>query len=563
MVVVLHAGWREGRLLLWGEAPGGGARRPAAGRGRGARRVEPYAFDAGAAALGAVKAAGVQVAAKAPGAFTAWLPAVAGEVIPSSALVGEAPGSRGKAGLVARRVSGLALACGEAADLLGACAGKDMLAPGIVIGADLAWWSDACRLAGSIVARQQYLPDVVMEDGEHRARWVPAWSADDARATAALAGRMPGVARAIAAEDSVETAAPARAADEVVREFIGAIVDCLVREGAGDSPRFRGRRRGQPPARANDGTHEQWVKALLDDDGRMEGTNRELAALQEEVRSWRRPVALGAAAPLRLCLRLEEPRGDGSARKAAKRSWQVKYLLQPLDDPSLLLPAREVWGGGGGQGRGRGAAILKRGGAEPREFLLASLGQAASLCPRIEQSLRRAQPEGYELDGSGAHEFLTQRAAALESAGFGVMLPAWWTRKGTKLRLAARAGVRSPKMTADAGLSLDALVEVQWDVALGDEKLSRAELEELAALKEPLVQVRGQWVELSAEEIKAAVSFWKGKKDGDVTLGQVLRMALGAGAGAGGAPGGLELGGVDASGWIGELLGQLQDRSGF
>ena len=46
----------------------------------------------------------------------------------------------------------------------------------------------------------------------------------------------------------------------------------------------------------------------------------------------------------------------------------------------------------------------------------------------------------------GAHLFLTENAAALEQAGFGVLLPSWWTGKGTRLRLGVRAQVRSPKM---------------------------------------------------------------------------------------------------------------------
>ncbi len=565
--------------MLWGEAPAEGARNgsSAGARGRGACKEAAYAFDAGAEALAAVFESGGGRSAQ-PGRerqkpirrgpqarserarlsrgsasrvtrVTAWLPAVGGSVIPSSALVGEPPGARGKPALAAQRVTAIALSRAEAVDFLCACCGREMLAPGVVVGADLAWWTDACRMAGSIVARQQYLPDLVEEQGSFRARWEPLYSASDARAVTALAGRMPGVARALAGEASGE-GAPQTPAEDVVRAFLAEIVDHLVRSCV--------RGLGEPQS-----VHERWIEALLAVDGRVEGTRRELAALQDEVRSWRRAVALGAAAPLRLCLRLEEPQDDGAddgkvgarrTRTARARPWQVSYLLQPLDDPSLLLPAAEAW-----RGRGRAASLLRRGGVEPHEFLLASLGQAAALCPRIEQSLGSAQPEGYELDSSGAHEFLTQRAAALETAGFGVMLPAWWTRKGTKLRLAARAAVRSPRMKEGANLSLDELVQVEWEVALGEDKISLSELDALAALKEPLVQVRGQWVELSAAEIEAAASFWKGKPRGEAPLAQVLRMALGAGN----APGEIVFGGVQASGWVGDLLRQLQERTGF
>ncbi|MGH9944112.1 MAG: SNF2 helicase-associated domain-containing protein [Pyrinomonadaceae bacterium] len=82
------------------------------------------------------------------------------------------------------------------------------------------------------------------------------------------------------------------------------------------------------------------------------------------------------------------------------------------------------------------------------------------------------------------------------------MLPAWWTRKGTKLKLAARAVVKSPKLQGDGGMSLEEIVKFDWEVALGDEKFTLKELETLSRLKSPLVRVRGQWVELNAAEIQ-------------------------------------------------------------
>src|SRR5262249_5629089 len=154
--------------------------------------------------------------------------------------------------------------------------------------------------------------------------------------------------------------------------------------------------------------------------------------------------------PFRLCLRLEEPEAD-SGKDAGR--WHIRYLLQAIDDPSLLVPAEAAW-----KTRGREAAILGRDGFQPREYLLSALGQAATLSPRIEASLKSAAPAGYDLDATGAHEFLSEKAGLLEQAGFGVFLPAWWTRKGTKLRLAARAVVAAPKLTSKAGLSLDAIL---------------------------------------------------------------------------------------------------------
>ncbi len=234
------------------------------------------------------------------------------------------------------------------------------------------------------------------------------------------------------------------------------------------------------------------------------------------MREWQRPITAQAATPFRLYFRLEEPEEQDAetlesmtARASSRAStsqgrWNVRYLLQAADDPSLIVPAAQVW-----NARGRQAALLKRGAFRPREYLLSALGQAAKVSPQVERSLKAALPIGYELDAAGAHEFLREQAWMLEQTDFGVMLPAWWTRKGSKWKLTARAVVESPKFQGGGRLSLEEIVKFDWEVALGDERLSLAELEMLARLKSPLVRVRGQWVELSAEEIQATLDFWK------------------------------------------------------
>jgi SNF2 family DNA or RNA helicase len=114
-------------------------------------------------------------------------------------------------------------------------------------------------------------------------------------------------------------------------------------------------------------------------------------------------------------------------------------------------------------------------------------------------------------------------------------------------------------MQGGSRLSLEEIVTFDWQVALGDEVLTLKELETLARLKSPLVNVRGQWVQVNADEIQAALDFWKHKGTGEGTLREVARMALGAGE----APGGLSVSGVTAEGWVEEFLGRLEGRESF
>jgi SNF2 family DNA or RNA helicase len=332
-------------------------------------------------------------------------------------------------------------------------------------------------------------------------------------------------------------------------------VDYLVRSSFTEERIAVGaRRKRKKKAQTFDSVHDQWLHALRSVDGEMEADASELAGLAAQIRSWRRPVSVTTSVPFRLCFRLEEPQSGTDAAcgvRAGQGVWKVCYMLQAGDDPSLLIPAGDAW-----NPRGRKKAILKRGNFNAREYLLTSLGQASGLCPHVEASLKAPAPGGYELDATGAYDFLTEKALLLEQSGFGVMLPAWWTRKGTKLRLSVRANVRTPKMQGGGELSLGSIIRFDWEMALGKEKLAIEELEALAKLKAPLVQVRGQWVQMTAEEIQTAIDFWKAKDSSEATVRDVIQMALGAKE----AVGGFEFGGLEATGWIGKLLKQLDGR---
>jgi len=96
-------------------------------------------------------------------------------------------------------------------------------------------------------------------------------------------------------------------------------------------------------------------------------------------------------------------------------------------------------------------------------------------------------------------------------------------------------------------------------VALGNEQLSFEELTALAKLKQPLVKVRGQWVQMNAEEIQAALDFWKRKAADQATVREGVQMTLGVRK----TPGAITFAGVTATGWIADLMAQLDGRVAF
>ena len=188
------------------------------------------------------------------------------------------------------------------------------------------------------------------------------------------------------------------------------------------------------------------------------------------------------------------------------------------------------------------------------EELLAGLGAAARLFGEIEDALREAAPAQVELDTAGAFRFLKETGPLLAGAGFGVLLPDWVRKARLGLKLTTRS--QSPSGTSVTGpkFGLGDLVNFRYDVAVGDEALDPAELAELARLKVPLVRLRGQWVELDDAHLKAALKFLERNQAGTMTAADALA------AGLRGPDEDVPLVGVDADGWLGDLLSGQADR---
>jgi SNF2 family DNA or RNA helicase len=556
-MIILHGAMLEERLFVWGEAPP----KPKRG-GRRKNGLAPSPYDAGYPALReALANLGLDFVSDdaREDASTAWLPTVGEQPYPSSALIGEFPEADGETELAPWKVSGLFLDPKEWLELLTARPQH-----GVVAGRDLRFWLAALREAGSLVTRQRFLPGLIERAGEWFARWQPVWLGEDADLLEALASDMPAAARALTRD--VETGAPDTPPRRAVESFVAATLDHLVRSHADDGlPAV-------PGGIVAGNVVERWLTALRIPDAHVPGDDESLRQLADLVRDWRRPVDQAALVPFRLCFRLEEPapskdeppprRGRRNSRqrpgrdvpRPGQRRWYVRFLLQSAEDPNLLVPTADAW-----IIRGRKAAALARSGTDVHAALLASMVQAAGVDPRIEESLRSRKPSGFSLDARGAHDFLTRTAPALQQAGFGVILPPWWTEYGTTAQhLCVRAKVHTPeRRELDAEPSLDDQVSFDWEISVGGRPLSGRDLDELARLKEPLVNVRGHWVETHIEEIHAAQMFWKNRRAGEVTARELVRMALGSAD----TSAGIRFAGVDASGWLGDLLRQLTDKN--
>jgi hypothetical protein len=404
MSIVLHGAWlpQEQYFFVWGES---GNAAPRKGR---LPKLPPHPFAADDATL-RERLSGVlfDVAATPAATRTLWLPSVGQQPLPSPELLaaGATP-VEGAPTLAAWQTTGLLLTASQTLDLL--------LALGNDAGADLRAWRVGALLALEVLAGQQVLPGLKRQGTELYA----AWQLDPAPVTAhniaALARALPPLCRAVVPEQT-QALAPRALLDD----FLAALVESAIVELA-DVP--------VPTAPATPGG--KWLAALLGDEPRVQLTGRAADELWDAWQAWAAQGQVAGDNVFRVAFRLEPPALDDAP-------WALRYLLQAKDDPSLLVPAAEIW-----REKGTMLRYLDRRFAQPQERLLRALGFAARLFPPIEASLRAKAPEHADLNAEQSFAFLKEAAPLLDQSGFGVLLPSWWGSSG-RLRAKAKAAACS------------------------------------------------------------------------------------------------------------------------
>ena len=410
------------------------------------------------------------------------------------------------------RISGVWLPIADAFVVLNDLPLPEETPPGLAIGADCRYWATAADLALEALAQQKIAPTLAPLDetkGTFVARWLMVLDGpQDAPRLARLARAMPPLCRAVWPQEGKFLSPRA-----LLESFLETLGDALARRWAPPSP-IASRRRQEAVA-------FRWLNALSGAQAKVEGSTAQLKALQRSIEAWRRNLHIAGGGDFRVSFRLAPPAQD--PQEAQSPQWTLHYALQARDDPSLLVPAAEIW-----QTRGEVLNHVGRKVDRPQERLLAALGYTARLFPPIGRSLRAAQPSQLSLNGDEAFTFLRETAPLLEQSGFGVLVPPWWNQRGARLGLRLRIRPQQSPSDATAGrLNMQKLFAYRWELSVGDTALTAEEFQALVALKSPLVQIRGQWVQLDPEQIEAALHFWQTRREEEeITLLEALQMGL-------------------------------------
>ncbi len=108
-----------------------------------------------------------------------------------------------------------------------------------------------------------------------------------------------------------------------------------------------------------------------------------------------------------------------------------------------------------------------------------------------------------------------------EQCGVVCRIPDWWKKKGSA-RVSVTVGDKAP-----SAVGLEALISFNPSIYLGDLELTREEIETLLRQTNGLSYLKGKWVEVNHDKLKAALKAFDRIKDlEDMTFAEAMRMQL-------------------------------------
>ncbi|MFB8755416.1 DEAD/DEAH box helicase [Streptomyces nigra] len=200
--------------------------------------------------------------------------------------------------------------------------------------------------------------------------------------------------------------------------------------------------------------------------------------------AWAAEVAAGMDAGVRISLRLDLSahtlfdEDAGGSRNAGAAIVQVHSLA----DPTLVADAAALWSGEADSAFG------------PRARVDAALAvrRAARVWPPLGRLAEQDGPDVLALSDDELGDLLGVAATRLAAAGVAVHWP-----RDLAQDLSAAAVVRPAPGSATDGTGFfesEALLQFRWQLAIGGDPLTEAEMDALAEAHRPVVRLRDQWV---------------------------------------------------------------------
>ena len=183
--------------------------------------------------------------------------------------------------------------------------------------------------------------------------------------------------------------------------------------------------------------------------------------------------------------------------KKVESEWGLIFSLL-LPDQNKLISLTEIW---------------ERNHLEKPEYLenlLRALGTASKIFPPIKRAFSDKVQHEIKLTSSEVMDFLKYPKDLLIQLGFNIILPEVFARGG-KQRLTARLIIKSKdaeklkkgkSMVSPSIFDINSMLEAKWEASLGGKKISENDFHNLINSKDPLINLRGEWVLVDQQDTK-------------------------------------------------------------
>ncbi|MBU6530322.1 DEAD/DEAH box helicase [Streptomyces sp. A108] len=424
---------RDGRVAFWD--PGDGP----VPTGHGAGPVGT-GHEAGPVPTGPVGTGHEAAAGRAGEALAADVPHAPGPAPTELTVV-----RRHGAGARRRRTPALSLPLAEALPLLVRARHDPAAHPAT------ACWGAAALHALRLTARGRLLPGLTASGHD-------AWRAgpldpDDIAHLRAVAAALPPEGHAVPLDGPGPLRLPEPEA--LIRAFLDAVADTLPRSPA--APHVSGRPFAARTAQRLPGAHD-----------------------------WAAEVAAGMDAGVRISLRLDLSAYDlfdaDAAPDGVRSAGAAIVQVHSLADPTLVADAADLWSGEADAAFGTRARV---------DAALA-VRRAARIWPPLDRLTEQDVPDVLALSEDEVTDLLGVAAGRLAAAGVAVHWP-----RDLAQDLTATAVVRPAPGSATDGTGFfesEDLLQFRWQLAIGGDPLTEAEMDALAESHRPVVRLRDRWV---------------------------------------------------------------------
>ena len=203
-----------------------------------------------------------------------------------------------------------------------------------------------------------------------------------------------------------------------------------------------------------------------------------------------------------------------------KNHWELEFEVYSTKDPSLMVAWNEFW-----EETPHAFEIGEGESLEPiRKYIIQTSQRVTNTVPGLDSLEDHAHDGKLELSFKDVSLLLLDGLHLSELAGLPILVPKGLVRQQLTLKANASPSERGG-ISANLGI---AMVDVDWNLVLGDDQLDENDLQILANAKTGLVQLKGQWINIDANQAQTALEVLsqRRRKSNVLSPAELLRFSM-------------------------------------